>query len=102
MKDELFNELLDSIKEGAEITKNLKRPSRSFSFKNINVPAIRKKYGLPQSKFAQLLGISVGTLKNWEQGRRKPTGSARVLLRIAERHPESLLETDKHHISGEK
>ena len=47
---------------------------------------------LSQSKFAALMGISVKTLHNWEQGRRKPTGAARVLLRVAARHPEPVLE----------
>ena len=56
------------------------------------VAATRKKLRLSQNKFAQLLGISVKTLHNWEQGRRKPTGAARVLLRVASRHPEVVLE----------
>jgi putative transcriptional regulator len=52
----------------------------------------RSKLQLSQGKFAELLGISVKTLHNWEQGRRKPTGAARVLLRVAARHPEVVLE----------
>lgn len=56
------------------------------------VSATRTKLRLSQNKFAQLLGISVKTLHNWEQGRRKPTGAARVLLRVASRHPEVVLE----------
>jgi DNA-binding transcriptional regulator YiaG len=52
----------------------------------------RSKLRLSQAKFAELLGISVKTLHNWEQGRRKPTGAARVLLRVASRHPEVILE----------
>jgi putative transcriptional regulator len=52
----------------------------------------RSKLRLTQNKFAELLGISVKTLHNWEQGRRKPTGAARVLLRVASRHPEVVLE----------
>ena len=56
------------------------------------VAATRTKLRLSQDKFAQLLGISVKTLHNWEQGRRKPTGAARVLLRVASRHPEIVLE----------
>ncbi len=56
------------------------------------VAATRTKLRLSQNKFAQLLGISVKTLHNWEQGRRKPTGAARVLLRVASRHPEVVLE----------
>jgi DNA-binding transcriptional regulator YiaG len=56
------------------------------------VAATRSKLRLSQSKFAAVLGISVKTLHNWEQGRRKPTGPARVLLRIAARRPEVVLE----------
>ena len=56
------------------------------------IAATRALMRLSQNKFAQLLGISVKTLHNWEQGRRKPTGAARVLLRVALRHPEVLLE----------
>jgi putative transcriptional regulator len=56
------------------------------------VVRVRGKLGLSQSKFASLLGISADTLQNWEQGRRSPTGPAKVLLKIATRHPEVLLE----------
>lgn len=56
------------------------------------VSVTRSRLQLSQSKFAELLGISVKTLHNWEQGRRKPTGAARVLLRVAARHPEVVLE----------
>ncbi|MSU61589.1 MAG: helix-turn-helix domain-containing protein [Pedosphaera sp.] len=47
----------------------------------------------PQTKFARLLGISEDTLQNWEQGRRNPTGPAKVLLKIAAKHPKIVLET---------
>ena len=56
------------------------------------IAATRKALGLSQSKFADLLGISIKTLHNWEQGRRKPTGAARILLRVAALHPEVILE----------
>jgi DNA-binding transcriptional regulator YiaG len=56
------------------------------------IAATRTRLRLSQNKFAALLGISVKTLHNWEQGRRKPTGAARVLLRVASRHPEVVLE----------
>lgn len=56
------------------------------------IAATRSRLRLSQNKFAELLGISVKTLHNWEQGRRKPTGAARVLLRVAARHPEVVLE----------
>lgn len=93
MKDELFNELLESVKEGGAILRGERKPSREFTFEPIDVQSIRKKYGLSQDKFAKLLGISVGTLRNWEQGRRKPEGAARVLLKIAAKHPEVVLDT---------
>ena len=56
-----------------------------------DVQSIREKIGLSQSAFAALLGVSTRTLQDWEQGRRQPTGPARSLLRVADRHPESLL-----------
>ena len=56
-----------------------------------DVQAIREGMGLSQAAFAALLGVSPRTLQDWEQGRRQPTGPARSLLRIADRHPEALL-----------
>jgi putative transcriptional regulator len=93
MKEDLFNELLESIKEGGKILRNKKKANRIFDFDQPDVRSIRKKYGLSQEKFAILLGISVSTLRNWEQGRRKPEGAARVLLNVAAIHPEALLDT---------
>ena len=93
MNDELFNELIESVKQGGAILRGKSKPSREFAFEPIDVQSIRKKYGLSQDKFAKLLGISVGTLRNWEQGRRKPEGPARVLLRVAAKHPKAVLDT---------
>jgi DNA-binding transcriptional regulator YiaG len=59
---------------------------------NKSIAATREKIGLSQSRFARLLGISVRTLHHWEQGSRTPSGAARVLLRVAARHPEALLD----------
>ncbi len=92
MKKELFNELFKSVKEGGAILRGETEPSREFIFEPIDIQSIRKKYGLSQDKFARLLGISVATLRNWEQGRRKPEGPARVLLRVADKHPEAVLD----------
>jgi DNA-binding transcriptional regulator YiaG len=57
-----------------------------------DVAALRRFVGLSQSKFAEAMGISVHTLRNWEQGRRRPEGAAVALLRIAARHPRIIRE----------
>jgi len=92
MRKELFEELLESVKQGGAILRGEKRPSRTFKFAQPNVRSIRDRYGLSQPKFADMMGISVSTLRNWEQGRRKPEGAARVLLLVASRYPEAVLE----------
>ena len=93
MKKEMFDELLESISEGAKILRNEVEPSRRFEIKSNEIKEIRLKNNLSQDKFSIMLGISVGTLKNWEQGRRKPTGPANVLLQIADRNPEVLFKS---------
>ncbi len=102
MKDDIFQELLESVKQGAAILKGTLQPSRSFEFPETEVRALREQFGLSQDKFAHLVGISVGTLRNWEQGRRKPEGPARVLLKVASRHPEALLDIAEEQISKAK
>ena len=92
MNDELFSELVASVREGGAILRNEKEASRAFVVDEPDVAAIRDEYGLSQTKFAALLGISVRTLQNWEQGRRKPQGPAKVLLRVASKHPKAVLD----------
>ena len=97
MRQALFDELLESVKEAKAIARGRRAPSRTFSAAEIlhgqhpDVARLRKHFRLSQSKFAALLGISVDTLQNWEQKRRTPDGPARVLLRIAAAHPDALL-----------
>lgn len=92
MKKALFDELLESVREGAEVLRGKRKPSRSFDVGELDVRQVRDDFGLSQSKFAALMGISVSTLRNWEQGRRRPEGSARVLLQVVARHPEAVLD----------
>ena len=93
MKKELFEQLTKSLQEAGQIKRGALKPPRSFHVDPQNdLLKIRGKLGLSQSKFAGLLGISADTLQNWEQGRRAPTGPAKVLLKIALKHPRLLLE----------
>ena len=93
MKDELFAELVTSIREGGKILRGEISPSRTFKMEPVDIKQIRENYQLTQAEFAALLGISVRTLRNWEQGRRRPEGPARILLQVAARHPEAVLDT---------
>ena len=95
MNDELFEELIQSVREGGAILRGEDEASRSFDFDEPDVAAIRREYGLSQAKFAALIGISVRTLQNWEQGRRHPHGPARVLLKVAAKHPRAVLDAVK-------
>ena len=92
MKDELFAELVDSVREGRAILRGETQASRAFTIQPPDIKNIRNGFGLTQEQFAALLGISVRTLRNWEQGRRVPEGPARVLLQVAARHPEAVLD----------
>ena len=90
MRAELFAELLESVREGGAILRGQLQPSREFRFDEPDVRALREGYGLSQTKFAALLGISPGTLRNWEQGRARPDAPTRVLLAVIAKHPEAV------------
>jgi putative transcriptional regulator len=90
MNDELFNELVESVRQGGAILRDKAKPSRAFEIAAPDVKRIRAQYQLSQSEFAALMGISVATLRNWEQGRRAPEGPARVLLQVAVKHPDAV------------
>jgi putative transcriptional regulator len=92
MRDELFRELEESVREAGAILRGEKSPSRTFVIESPDVKGLRESLQLSQADFAAMLGISVKTLRNWEQGRRKPEGPARVLLQIAAKHPEVVRE----------
>ena len=80
---------------GMEILEGLRQLKRGEIGRVINVPPvanIRERTGLSQAKFASLLGVSVRTLQEWEQGRRAPSGAARTLLMVAAKNPRALLE----------
>jgi len=79
---------------GLEILDGLRELKRGDVGRVVNLPsvaAIRERTGLSQAKFAALLGVSVRTLQEWEQGRRAPSGAARTLLMVAAKNPQALL-----------
>ena len=84
---------------GMEILDGLRQLKRGEVGRVISVPpvaTIRERTGLSQAKFASLLGVSVRTLQEWEQGRRAPSGAARTLLMVAAKNPQALLEVALH------
>jgi putative transcriptional regulator len=99
MKDEEFAELIESVKQAGEIKRGLRQPSHVFEFSPLDIKDIHAKLDKSQREFSLMIGVSLGTLQNWEQGRRKPVGPARALLRVAARSPEAFrdaLETPSH------
>ena len=93
MKKADFENLLQGVRElKAARRGELRTPVRIDRINADSVAAVRTTMGFSQAKFAKLLGISVDTLQNWEQGRRQPTGAAKVLLRIAATNPEVVLQ----------
>lgn len=92
MKKSAFDELKESVRQAGEIRRGEHRASRRTIYKPADIKAIRERLGLSQSRFALLIGISVSTLQNWEQGRRVPDGPAQMLLRVADQHPDALLD----------
>lgn len=92
MENKLFDELLTSVQEAGKIMRNELEPSRQFRFDEPDVKAIREDIGFTQSRFATLIGVSIRTLQNWEQGHRRPTGPAKVLLKLVHTDPESVFK----------
>ncbi|MGY3232750.1 putative transcriptional regulator [Luteibacter sp. HA06] len=86
-----FEDLMKSVQEMDGILKGERQPFRVFHVDPVAVKALRETTGLSQSKFALLLDVDVGTLRNWEQGRRAPTGPARALLRAIHKDPKHVL-----------
>lgn len=88
MSDEMFGELVESMKQAVAISRKEMKPSRLFAYSSINVREIREKTKKSQVDFARMIGVKVGTLRNWEQGRRKPNGTALTLLKVVAADPE--------------
>ncbi|WLG97614.1 DNA-binding transcriptional regulator [Pseudomonas sp. FP198] len=86
-----FDELMESVQQMDEIVRGERQPFREFIVDALQVKEIRKATGLTQAKFAALIDVQLGTLRNWEQGRREPTGPAKALLRAIHNDPEHVI-----------
>ena len=92
MKKKLFNDLLQSIKEARSIADGRKKPFRHFKVSPIDIKALREKLKFSQAQFADIAGIPVATLRNWEQGRTTPEGPARVLMTAIKNNPRDVIK----------
>jgi putative transcriptional regulator len=88
----LFSRLAESMKQHSEIARGTRAPSREFHVDSSKVREIRVATKLSQVRFAELIKVDVGTLRNWEQGRREPTGPAKALLRAIQNNPRAVLK----------
>ncbi len=94
MKPKMFEELLESVREGGVILRGQRKASRRFEVGSSGIRAIRERTSLSQSEFARLIGVSVKTLQNWEQGRNRPDTAALNLVMAFDKAPE-LIEQAK-------
>jgi putative transcriptional regulator len=90
MKEEDFADLVKSVKQAGKIRRGEMKPSRRFEMAPADIKSIRQSLEKSQTEFALMIGVSVATLRNWEQGRRHPEGPARALLKVAESNPEAV------------
>lgn len=90
MKKEDFDELVTSVRQAGRIRRGEIKPGREINHSSINVKAVRRRLGKSQAAFARMIGVSVATLQNWEQGRRRPDGPAQALLKVAAKNPEAV------------
>jgi putative transcriptional regulator len=88
----MFANLMESVNQMDEIVRGERQPSREFHINALAVKEIRRATGLSQAKFADIVDVQVGTLRNWEQGRREPTGPAKALLRAISKDPKHVLK----------
>lgn len=92
MNKKLFADLVESVKQMDEIRRGERAPSREFTVDPDAIKALRAEIGLSQPKFAKLMQVNVGTLRNWEQGLREPTGPAKALLTAIRKDPKNVLK----------
>lgn len=92
MKEKDFDNLVKSVRQAGKIKRGKMKPSRSFQFDPADIKGIRQRLNKSQAEFALMIGVSISTLQNWEQGRRRPEGPAQALLKIAAERPDAVIE----------
>ena len=92
MDKKLSDRLAESVGQMNEIARGERAPSRGFVIDAVRVKEIRQATGLSQAKFALLIDVQLSTWRNWEQGRREPTGPAKALLRAIRKDPKHVLQ----------
>jgi putative transcriptional regulator len=95
MRRDAFAQLVRSVREAGRIHRGAAIASRTFTFAPADVKAIRGRLGRSQAEFALMIGVSVATLRNWEQGRRTPEGPALALLRVVSAEPKAVVRALK-------
>jgi len=91
MNDKDFQKLVESVKQMGAIMRGEDIPHRRTVLTTVNVKELRERLGLTQNEFSGMIGVSIKTLQNWEQGRREPEGPAKALLRVVEKEPQAVL-----------
>ncbi len=91
MSSRLFRELEKSIREAGKIRRGERKPARVFRYEAIDIRKLRESVHVSQAQFAKMIGVSKDTLQNWEQGRRRPRGPAKALLRVFEKDPKAVV-----------
>lgn len=86
-----FTEISEGLKDAANHAKGNKSGVAEHIPETLNVKAIREKTGMSQERFCATFGISLGTLRHWEQGLRTPRGAARVLLKVVSQNPKAVI-----------
>jgi putative transcriptional regulator len=87
-----FEKLVASVKQAGKIRRGEMKASRVFDLKPADIKTVRRKLNLSQSEFALMIGVSLSTLQNWEQGRRRPEGPAQALLKVAASNPKAVVD----------
>ncbi len=92
MNKKEFEKLVASVKQAGKIKRGELKASRVVDLKPMDIREVRKKLNLSQSDFALMIGVSLSTFQNWEQGRRRPEGPAQALLKVAASNPKAVID----------